>query len=217
MGRARKQGPSSLKRRVGIRPPRKTLVIFCEGQRTEPEYLEALRRLPEVRDVAAVDLRIEAQRNGSVPLTLVRMAAKARERAEHEEGEVDEFWCVFDVEWPANHPGLREALALARQHGIEVAVSNPCFELWLALHFDAHERWLDTAKALKLRRSCDGQAGKGLDPAVYMPRRAAAAQRAAALDARHEKNGTGFPDNNPSSGMHRLIAATAAPLPQNTG
>lgn len=216
MGRARQQGPSPLKRRVGTRSPRKTIVIFCEGQRTEPEYLEALRRQPEVRDVAAVDLRIEAQRNGSVPLTLVRMAVRARERAAREEGEVDEFWCVFDVEWPANHPGLREALDLARQNGIEVAVSNPCFELWLALHFDAHTRWLDNDEACRLRRSYDGQADKGLDPALYMPRIASAAQRAAALEARHGKNGTVFPHDNPSSGMHRLIAATTVPPSRNS-
>jgi len=63
-------------------------------------YFEALKRAPEVRDVAAVDLIVETQNQGSVPLTLVRLAAAARERSIQEEGEVDEFWCIFDVEWP---------------------------------------------------------------------------------------------------------------------
>ena len=35
----------------------------------------------------------------------------------------------------------------------------------------------------------------------------AAARRAADLETRHQKNGAIFPDDNPSSGMHRLIAS----------
>ncbi|MBM0256269.1 RloB domain-containing protein [Micromonospora sp. 4G55] len=201
---------------MGVRTPRKTLAVFCEGQRTEPEYLEALRREPEVREVAAVDLRIETQGGGSVPLTLVRMAVAARERAQREEGEVDEFWCVFDVEWPENHPGLQEAIALARRHDIQLAISNPCFELWLILHFEACGAWLDNDGARRRRRGHDGQADKGLVAATYMPKRAVAARRAIALDNRHERNGTYFPHNNPSSGMHRLIAATAPPSSGNS-
>lgn len=199
----------SLKRRVGVRQPRKTLVVFCEGQRTEPEYLEALKREPAVRDIAAVDIRIEINGSRSAPLTLVRMAVDARERSIDEEGEVDEFWCVFDVEWPKNHPGLREAVNLAVRHNIKLAVSNPCFELWLALHFCDHRSFLTSKAAQKLRQLHDGQAGKGLVSTDYMPRRAQAASRAEALDTTHGKNDTSFPRNNPSSGMHLLIASVS--------
>src|SRR6266536_985814 len=99
-----------LKRRVATRRPRKTLLIFCEGQRTEPDYLDALKRQPRVRDVAAVDIRVETGQGGSVPRTLVSMAVDARSRAMDEDAEIDEFWCVFDVEWPRNHPGLKDAI-----------------------------------------------------------------------------------------------------------
>jgi hypothetical protein len=136
--RGRRAGTRPLKRRVGTRRPRKTLVIFCEGERTEPEYLDALKRQPSVRDVAAVDLRVETGKGGSVPGTLVAMATEARSRAINEEAEIDEFWCVFGVEWPRNHPGLREAIQQARTNGIKLAISNPCFELWLILHFQDH-------------------------------------------------------------------------------
>lgn len=47
MSRSGRRVPTrSLKRRVGTRPPRKTLLVFCEGQQTEPAYLDALRREP---------------------------------------------------------------------------------------------------------------------------------------------------------------------------
>ncbi|MFF5177227.1 RloB family protein [Micromonospora sp. NPDC000316] len=211
MGRDRQRGTTSLRRRVGVRRPRKTIAIFCEGERTEPEYLEALKRQPAVRDVAAVDLRIDTQHLGSVPLTLVRLAVGAKERAAREEGEIDEFWCVFDVEWPTNHPGLREALELASRYGIHTAVSNPCFELWLALHFQDHRAWLDNDAARRLRRSHDRQVDKGLKGADYMAHIQLAASRAAALEQWHADNGTRFPHDNPSSGMHRLIISTTLP------
>jgi hypothetical protein len=86
MVQRRGRAERALKRRVATRRPRKTLVIFCEGERTEPEYLEALKREPAVKDVAAVDLRIDARDSGFVPLTLVRMAIAAQERARREEG-----------------------------------------------------------------------------------------------------------------------------------
>ena len=102
---------------------------------------------------------------------------------------------------------MREALALARRHGIHVAVSNPCFEFWLVLHFRDHRGWLDNDGARRLRRFCDGQGDKGLDGAAYMASRESARLRAAALSEIHAENGTEFPHDNPSSGMHRLLTS----------
>lgn len=202
----RSAGGRALKRKVAVRQPRKTLVVFCEGERTEPEYLQALKRKPSVRDVAAVDIRVEAG-HGGAPLTLVAMAADACSKAISEEAEIDEFWCVFDVEWPVNHPNLKEAIEQADHNEIRIAVSNPCFELWLILHFQDQNAWLNNDQAARLRRRLDGSSDKGLDAAKYMPFTSDAARRAAKLDERHGRDGSPFPNNNPSSGMHRLLAA----------
>jgi len=179
--------------------------VFCEGARTEPEYIEALKREPAIHDSASVDLRIEAR--GAVPLTLVNAAAEARAHSSQEQGEIDEVWCLFDVEWPENHPRLREARTKAAASDVRLAISNPCFELWLVLHFEDRTAWLDSDAAGKLRRKHDKSSGKGLDGSRYMPRRADAAQRARALTAKHERDGSEFPDNNPSSGMYLLLEA----------
>jgi hypothetical protein len=184
-------------------------VLYCEGEQTEPAYFEALRREPDVRDVAAVDLRVEDSAGGSSPLALVRMAVDARERSVREEGEIDEIWCVFDVEWPTNHPNLQQAIDLARGNGVFLAISNPCFEIWLILHFREHTRWLDTNAARRLRRRLDGQPGKGVDGARYMPHRTDAVERAIALDRRHLDNGSRFPSDNPSSGVHLVISTVS--------
>ena len=207
-GKSRRRTPSPLTRRVETREPRKTVVIFCEGERTEPAYLEALKRRPEVREVASVDLRIEAEHG--MPHTLVSSAIKARDKSADEEGEIDEFWCVFDVEWPKNHPRLREAVQQAQGSGINLAISNPCFELWLILHFESCGSWLDNDGARRLRRQHDGALGKNLDPAKYMPLIQKAINNASALAKRHSRDGTAFPHDNPSSGMYLLIESTGA-------
>lgn len=209
--RSRAPQPRTLKRRVAIRPPRKTLVVFCEGEKTEPQYLLALRQEPFVKDAAAVDIRVETGRGGAVPLTLVTLASAARAKSAAEEDEIDEFWCVFDVEWPRNHPHLPETIAKAEAHDIRLAISNPCFELWLILHYRNHGGWLDNSAAVTLRRRLDGSTSKNVDATKYMSLIEGAVQRAADLDTRHERDGSEFPHNNPSSGMHYLIASVRPP------
>lgn len=102
---------------------------------TEKRYLEgfiASRRNP----------RVEFKVIGGVgvPMTIVETAIRAKrsatERALAEKDrnlEYEEVWCAFDVD---QHPKIPEARKLADQHRIELAVSNPCFELWLWLHFE---------------------------------------------------------------------------------
>jgi hypothetical protein len=69
---------SALARRVGVEPVKKTVVVVCEGTKTEPLYIEDLADDVEVRHVAPVDLRIEAAGKGEVPLTLVRRAVRIK-------------------------------------------------------------------------------------------------------------------------------------------
>ena len=209
--RSRAQAP--LRRRGPSRSPKRTFLVFCEGRRTEPDYLKALKSEPAVRDLASVDIRIHEDTLGSAPLTLVKAAADARARHGQDQSEIDEVWCLFDVEWPENHPNLKEARALAQRSNVKVAVSNPCFELWLLLHFQDQAAPLDTNAAQRLLRDHDDGRGKSLNGATYMPRRAEAADRARSLEDRHKGNGTSFPKNNPSSGMHRFLDAVEQPAP----
>ncbi len=118
-----------------------------------------------------------------------------------------EYWCVFDAEAPTPHARLHEAVQMARDNGIKVAISNPCFELWLVLHYADHERWINNDDCGSLRRQHDGSQGKGLDGAAYMPRRAQAIRRAERLATIHASANRALPADNPSSGMYQLLEA----------
>lgn len=201
--RQRRREPKPLKRVIARRPELRTVVVFCEGKNSEPDYINGLKRLPEIADNTTLNLELHPQQG--VPLTLVKMAAD-----QLADPEVDECWCIFDVEWPKNHPNLLDARQLAQAKGIGLVISNPCFELWLVLHHREFTRFVTTAEAESLSRKLDGRAGKSIDSAVYMPLRKQAADRAERLERRHTRNGTVFPGDNPSSGMHHFLRALEA-------
>ena len=57
---------------------------------------------------------------------------------EYEIGKGDAFWLVSDCDhWvqPNQFQNLTQVLQQCRQKSTQVALSNPCFDLWLLLHF----------------------------------------------------------------------------------
>ncbi len=202
MSRHRK-GESPLRRRAPRIAQRSRFVIICEGSLTEPHYLKTFARLSSVRTVATLDVR----GLGFEPRRLVEEARNLSRRERLQGSGSTQYWCVFDVEAPQPHHRLLEAVQMARDNGIHVAVSNPCFELWLLLHYIDHESWLDNGACRALRHEQDDSQGKSLDSNAYMQRLPEAMRRSRRLDLLHEHAGREFPDNNPSSGMHRLLEA----------
>lgn len=157
---------------------------MCCGQ-TEKAYLDGLRRL-----TPSVTLKPEVK-VGS-PVQLVRHAQKRRER---DPAGFDEFWCVVDVD----DFDIDEAVVAARLARISLAVSNPCFELWLILHFNDCTAGLSGAKEAmaRLRKCLPNYEKGGLDFASFAGRVADATERAKSLEA------TGLA--NPSTGVWRLV------------
>lgn len=121
-------------RRTPDREPGRRILIVCEGAVTEREYFEAFRRWCK-------NPRVEIDFDGpaGVPLTLVGRAKQRKDEANREASRAgddflryDEVWCAFDVD---EHPHVASARASAVAAGLRLAMSNPCFELWLLLHF----------------------------------------------------------------------------------
>lgn len=176
-----------------------------EGALTEPLYLQGLKGCDAVRVASAVTLELVP--GAAVPYPLVERAPARKARDEAQGEAADEYWCVIDVEAPVPHPRLEEALVLAERHGIKVARSNPCFEVWLILHFADQTGWLTTGDAQALRRQLDGGRGKSLEWKRYEPRVAEAYARARSSAQRHTRERTPCPADNPSSTMPDLLDA----------
>lgn len=59
-------------------------------------------------------------------------------KASHTWNDDDEFWLVIDSDhWVSGRhaANLSEVFSLCSQKGYKIALSNPCFEFWLMLHF----------------------------------------------------------------------------------
>ena len=129
---------AALRRRRPKFVPRQSVLIVCEGAKTEPNYFDGLRRHLRLSPVEVV---VVGEECGSDPVSVVREAKKRRKDriAEAKTSDVlvpfDVVWCVMDVERYRNNPRLPEALGLAQSAKIKAALSNPCFEYWLLLHF----------------------------------------------------------------------------------
>jgi hypothetical protein len=204
---AKRTSTPPLRRPVDGRPEKRVLRIFCEGARTEPEYFEAVKRLPTVHSSVSVKVRSDPRAGRREQLLDKAITARRTTLA-------DEVWCVFDVE---SHVAARapvEKLRLLQERagegGVAIAFSNPCFEVWLVLHHGEQHARLTTDDAVRLRRVFDGSIGKEVAGAKYMGTLQLAADRATQLDRRHEVDGTIFPENNPSSGVYRLLGSLGA-------
>ncbi len=100
------------------------------------------------------------------------------------------------------HPKLADARPQARDNGIELACSNPCFELWALLHFQDQSAFLGRDAARHLLKTHLRQYEKDLPFDRLAPNYEAAVERARHLDRRCAANGC--PGGNPSTGVHRL-------------
>jgi hypothetical protein len=130
----------SLRRRPPFREQLPRILIVCEGIVTEKRYFEYLGRAERI----SVQLMVQA---GGTPKALVERAVELKKSAGA--GGFDEVWCVFDID---EHPLVPDAKQQARDNGIQLAISNPCFELWALLHFQDQRAEIDRRQTQRLCR-----------------------------------------------------------------
>ncbi|MFI7076420.1 RloB family protein [Micromonospora sp. NPDC049903] len=191
-----------LRRQPGRREERKAYLICSEGENTETLYFKGLRR-----ELRAGTVRIEVFSGKGQPYGVVQKALTEAERAAAGGEPYDEVWCVFDVEAPDPHAQLDAALGLAKQHRIHCAVSNPCFEVWLLLHFENLPHLTTDEACRRLERHPCGyrRRDKGLNFEALRLGRAEAIRRASQLD--RQQVGRSLPERNPSTSVPLLVTA----------
>ena len=118
--RPRFQRDTELRRHAGRREERRSVLVITNGSRTEVDYFEALRREPWV---TADKVRVKFEKGD--PASVVLRAAAIRDDSAY-----DEAWVVCDQDEFNVKPAVENA------HACEVwlALSVPCFEIWLILH-----------------------------------------------------------------------------------
>lgn len=151
-------------------------------------------------------MRVHIRAPGGDPRALVEyaaeMAAQADEQARRTGDDnlrYDEIWCVLDVD---EHARLEEARRIGSEAGVKLAVSNPCFELWLLLHYSEQNGHVERKPVAKLLQHHLPNYDKHVDFQSLYRGYTDAVARAASLDRRHAQAST--EGGNPSTGVYRL-------------
>jgi len=149
---------------------------------------------------------LDSRDSGYVPKSLVNHARELvrRQRKGERDDRFDEIWCVFDRD---EHPGVSSAIQEARDLGVGVAFSNPCFELWLVLHVEDRSAYVSRREIQRRCRELGLIEGKWIPEDALRKLRSdfqTAKGRAQRLDQMHERDGS--PElSNPSATVWRLV------------
>ena len=159
-------------RQVETEDAKPSILIICEGEKTEPNYFSGFRLK-----------NVKVKGTGYNTVSLVNFALKFKE-------EYDEVWCVFDQDGHINN--FDSAIAKCTDN-VRAAYTNEAFELWYLLHFidiqagtgitrDQYFKKLN--RYLVMKRKKDGPKYCKKDPDVYeklLPKQDTAIKRAKAL------------------------------------
>ncbi len=119
------------RRKEATREPYDVVLIVCEGEKTEPNYLKGLQKAYQLSNANITIV----PGDGNDPVSIVKCALDTYQKAD---GIFDRVFCVFDRDSHVNYQQALDRIStspLGRKGKLEAITSVPCFELWILLHF----------------------------------------------------------------------------------
>ena len=197
------------KRREAFREPRKSILIVCEGEKTEPIYFNALK---ETLRLIMVDVEIVGE--GAAPITVVNRAIELREERKRiakrslTKAEYEVIYCVFDVEAPTPHESLANAVIKAKDNKLEVILSNPCFEYWYILHFRKTSAPFSSSQNVKSALRREHAAYNETDTTIFnvvYPKTSDAIKHSKEVLKEQHNEAEDLRECNPSTHVHKIV------------
>lgn len=191
------------------------IVIVTEGRETEPLYFKHFNSREKSVRVAVIENKASGSDTDLKSLLQKASGYKAQNQLSPKKG--DAVWVVADGDVDYNTPGaleaknrsLSEARIQAEAHGIQLAISNPCFELWYFLHYDYSTGFLKDYEAVKSKLTQLPNYEKNQDVfGIIADHMDDAIVRARRLEKYHADNGETLPlplDVNPFTEAYRLV------------
>lgn len=126
-----------LVREGGLKDAEKFYILAFEGDLTEPKYFNDLRfseHFNRSGKIETIPLK-KKDRQGSDPISVKNLLIDAKKDFNFKTS--DEFWLIIDRDhWEIIHKHNFDKLVLdcKKEANFHIALSNPCFEIWLVLH-----------------------------------------------------------------------------------
>ncbi|MFG2464870.1 RloB family protein [Streptomyces canus] len=197
MSRRQLRGPQKISKPKNRRSEHVKILIATEGVNTEPQYFEKFSALIRAKAVRVVSVNPVGV--GRDPLSVVSEAKKLRDLEDKGGDPYDSVWCVVDVD---EHASLERACIESRRSHVKIAISSPCFEIWLFWHFENRAAWIDATTLSRLLRK-KGFSGKSMPkgfPYAKYPEAMARASKCEDVKVQHAPP-------NPHSSVPDLISA----------
>lgn len=120
-------------------------IICCQGEETEKNYFESLKR--HLKMGKQLEIIVESKD----PLTMIKhmkgeIANRNKKKQRKYQCGLNRTWFVFDED---NEAKFSEAIKYAKKHNIKYAYSNISFEVWLLLHFEYFESPFDNKTLIR--------------------------------------------------------------------
>lgn len=197
--------PIALIRAGGFRSAEKLYILSFEGEKTEVTYFQDLRQSSYFDDSGIIEIvTLSREPNtGTDPLSVKRLLKKAKQNYPFKK--TDEFWLIVDRDhWETIHKINFDKLVedCKNESNFHLAMSNPCFEIWLILHLkdineyddDEQNKIFENASVSRKKNHIDVVLGdlqgvgynKNPNPNLYLPLTKTAIERASDLDDKNE-------------------------------
>lgn len=178
----------------------KLFIIAVEGQKTEKQYF-SLFESKRIR----VEVLPAGPEGHSAPQHVLERLVKFE--AQFDLGEEDERWLIWDVD-RNRVEALENYTQIARESGYRLGISNPCFELWLRLHFaevDPSDTDCQRLKA-RLKQELGSYNWSNLDLSLYTAENVTRAiARAKTLEGERDTRWPSFPGTHVYKVVEKLL------------
>lgn len=190
------------------------VLIVTEGSKTEPLYLEEIRRAYRLN---SANVEVQPSQQGTAPIQVVDYAQQLFEDGDLHKGirpkSFDQVYAVFDRD---DHESYFDALNLVKSLedrlrnddrqpvSFKAIASIPCFELWLLLHYESIQAPIHRNEVMeRLKQHIPGyDKGAGGAFSTTQDRLPEAMQRAQTLAGR--SNAYGAPE--PFTALYELVS-----------
>lgn len=115
--------------------PRAKILIVCEGEQTEKDYFEYLRKK---YGLTATEVIIKED-GGSSPNSVFKDALELYQKSlRRNQVPYDTVYCVYDKDEFSQHAEVKNRIE--QQKDFNLIFSNPCFEVWYLFHYGPHTK-----------------------------------------------------------------------------
>ncbi|MBI2417842.1 MAG: RloB domain-containing protein [Ignavibacteriales bacterium] len=146
----------------------KLFVIACEGAKREREYFEFFERISDKIKVDVIDEITQGKENfDSAPVWVLDRAVKYVDKLGL--SDEDELWFVMDIDrWKPDQ--LREIyMDCEKTKNWNLALSNPCFEVWLYFHKKKEFSGLTKMICKEIKHQLSTLESGGYSPEKFIP------------------------------------------------